>query len=229
MRNLNTVGAIAAGALAATALTGVAVATQAVADDETSTSENSVTDDSDSAAEEAEGEGHRGGKGPHGGPMGRDHGVLHGEMVVETEDGVYATKQVQRGEVTAVSSTSISVTSEDGFSATYAIDDATESSRDREAAAAQVGDTVHIVATVDGSSATAEHIKAMSPEAVAEMDAQREAMEQWMSERPEGADRDAMQEWMSERPEGAKGPGGRDGMGRPGPRDGDRPGAPGRV
>ena len=76
---------------------------------------------------------------------------------------------------------------------------------------------------------TAERIKAMSPEAVAEMDTQREAMKQWMSERPEGADREAMREWMSERPEGAKGPGGRNGMGRPGPRDGDRQGAPASV
>jgi hypothetical protein len=88
---------------------------------------------------------------------------------------------------------------------------------------------VHIVASIDGSTATAERIKAMSPEAVAEMDTQREAMKQWMSERPEGADREAMREWMSERPEGAKGPGGRNGMGRPGPRDGDRQGAPASV
>jgi hypothetical protein len=186
MRNLKTVGALAAGALAATALTGVAVATSAIADDETPTSENSVTDDSDTAADEAEREGHRGGKGPHGVPMGRDHGVLHGEMVVETEDGVYVTQQVQRGEVTAVSETSITVASEDGYSATYTIDEETESSRDREDAVAEIGDTAHVVATVDGSTVTAERIHAMSPDAVAEMEAQRDAMQEWMSQRPEG-------------------------------------------
>lgn len=229
MRNLKTVGAIAAGALAATALTGVAVATTAIADDESTTQSSPDATGSDTEATdhpEGHSEGRRGPGGPHGG-RGMERGVLHGELVVETPDGEYVTQQVQRGEVTAISSTSITVASEDGFTATYAIDADTDQKRDREDGAAQIGDTAHVVATVDGTTTTAKRVMAMSPEAVAEMEAQREAMEQWLSERPEGGDRDAMKEWMSERPEGAKGPEGmRGGMRGPGGMRGERPQAP---
>lgn len=45
-------------------------------------------------------------------------GVLHGEAVVQTEDGT-RTVAVQRGEVTAISDTSITVRSADGYSATW--------------------------------------------------------------------------------------------------------------
>lgn len=231
MRNLKTVGAIAAGALAATALTGVAVATQAVADDETATSEGTSKSKDAATGERKPGKngGFGGMKGLAGKALGMGMGMLHGEVVVETEDGIYETQQVQRGEVTAVSDASITVVSEDGFEVTYALDVDTKLKRDREDGAAQVGDTVHVVGVIDGSTTTAQAVMAMSPEAAAAFEEKLQAMKEWMSERPEGADREAIKEWMSERPEGAKGPGGRDGMGRPGPRDGDRPGAPARV
>jgi hypothetical protein len=44
--------------------------------------------------------------------------VLHGEAVVQTKDG-NVTVMVQRGEVTAISSTSVSVKSSDGFTMTW--------------------------------------------------------------------------------------------------------------
>jgi hypothetical protein len=45
-------------------------------------------------------------------------GVLHGEVVVQTKEGT-KTVAVQRGEVTAVNDTSITVKSADGYSATW--------------------------------------------------------------------------------------------------------------
>ncbi|MDQ6650872.1 MAG: hypothetical protein M3Z02_12265 [Actinomycetota bacterium] len=44
--------------------------------------------------------------------------VLHGQYVVQTKDGV-RTMSVQRGEVTAVNDTAITITSTDGVSGTY--------------------------------------------------------------------------------------------------------------
>lgn len=180
-------GAIAAGVLAASALTGVAIAASATADDDTGTSQGRSGEGVEKHSGRP-GPGGAGGpgRGGHGPGMGPDGGMLHGEVVVETSEGVYETKQIQRGEVTAVSATSITIVSEDGFSATYAIDADTESMRDREEGAARVGDTAHVDAVVDGSSATAERIHAMSPEAVAEMEERRAEMEEWMSQRPEG-------------------------------------------
>jgi hypothetical protein len=59
--------------------------------------------------------GHRGFGGP--GLM----GAVHGELVVPKDGGGYETMLVQRGKATAVSATSISVKSDDGFTATYAV------------------------------------------------------------------------------------------------------------
>ncbi|MEU0089949.1 DUF5666 domain-containing protein [Kribbella sp. NPDC006257] len=65
------------------------------------------------------------GKGPGGG-FGRHGefgmmGALHGEYVVEKDGGGYQTVASQRGEVTAVSTDSITVKSADGYSRTYAV------------------------------------------------------------------------------------------------------------
>jgi hypothetical protein len=48
--------------------------------------------------------------------------VLHGETVVQTKDGVKAVS-VQRGEVTAVTATSVTVRSTDGFTQTWTVGD----------------------------------------------------------------------------------------------------------
>ena len=57
----------------------------------------------------------------HGGPLGEGR-MLHGEMVVEDASGDTVTRLAQSDEVTEVSASSISVTSADGFSATYVVD-----------------------------------------------------------------------------------------------------------
>src|SRR4029079_19352332 len=56
-----------------------------------------------------------------GGLLGR---VLHGELTVRAGDGTRA-EEVQRGRLTAVSSSSVTVVSTDGFSATYKVTSST--------------------------------------------------------------------------------------------------------
>jgi hypothetical protein len=67
--------------------------------------------------------------GPGGfGPMlglGLSGAALHGSFVIEDPDGGYRTVVTQRGEVTAVSATSLTVKSEDGFTETYTLDEDT--------------------------------------------------------------------------------------------------------
>ena len=127
--------------------------------------------------------GHRGpgGMGQKGGPRGEMGHMLHSEGVIEDADGNYVTVRMQAGEVTAVSATSISVKSVDGYTSTYVITDSTEQDRDRTAdTQAKVGDRVHVRSTVDGGTATAEDIHAMSAEFVAQMEEQRAQHEDGM-------------------------------------------------
>lgn len=94
---------------------------------------------------------HRGGPGMHlGGP------ALHGEFVTKDADGDFRTVAVQRGEVTAVSATSITVRSEDGYSRTYAVtDDTTVVSANDGIGDVREGDAVHVSAEVTDGNATA--------------------------------------------------------------------------
>jgi hypothetical protein len=63
------------------------------------------------------------GRGPGFGPgIAMPGGVLHGSYVAEDRDGGYRTVLVQRGEVTAVSQSSLTVVSEDDFTTTYRVD-----------------------------------------------------------------------------------------------------------
>jgi hypothetical protein len=48
--------------------------------------------------------------------------VEHGELTVKGKDGKPVVVDVQRGQVTAVSATSITLKSEDGFTASYTVD-----------------------------------------------------------------------------------------------------------
>ncbi len=189
MGHRRTVTAIAAGALAVTGLAGFAAAAQA--DDETNNSttpesSNGATSETDDQSGEGEQNHERKGRGPGGhSAIGKD--MLHGEIVVETQDGAVQTQLIQRGEVTNVSATAITVESSDGFSQTYTIDADTTQQRDRADGTAQVGDTVHVLALDSGSAVIAENIKAMSAQAQAEFEQRRADMEQWMADRPEGA------------------------------------------
>jgi len=83
--------------------------------------------------------------GMRGGGLG---GALHGEYVASDGNGGYVTKIMQTGEVTELSATSLTAKSEDGFSKTYTITSA-------QATGLATGDTVTVVATESGSTATA--------------------------------------------------------------------------
>ncbi|HEY1278673.1 MAG TPA: hypothetical protein VGF22_03295 [Acidimicrobiales bacterium] len=100
----------------------------------------------------------RGPGGPFGGFAGPGGNVVHGEFVVPKDNG-FETLDVQTGKVTAVSSSSITVVSDDNFSKTYAVtaDTLVNSARDGIASIAS-GNTVRVTATVSGSTATAVNI-----------------------------------------------------------------------
>jgi hypothetical protein len=88
------------------------------------------------------------------GPGGRQGGpgtlgsALHGEYVSSDGNGGYVTKIMQTGEVTELSATSLTSKSDDGFSKTYTITSA-------QATGLATGDTVTVVATESGDTATA--------------------------------------------------------------------------
>jgi hypothetical protein len=62
------------------------------------------------------------GLGPGKAGLGKGGTLLHGEFSVKGQDGKVTTMVVQHGAVTAVSSTSVSLKSDDGFTGTYAVD-----------------------------------------------------------------------------------------------------------
>jgi hypothetical protein len=86
-------------------------------------------------------------------------GPVHGEFVVPNGSGGFRTIVVQRGEVTAVSKTEITVVSEDKFSTTYAVtaDTLVKAARDG-ITTIKKGAKVSITATKAGSKITAVHI-----------------------------------------------------------------------
>ncbi|HET7014561.1 MAG TPA: hypothetical protein VFI65_11655 [Streptosporangiaceae bacterium] len=86
-------------------------------------------------------------------------GALHGQFVVAKSGGGYQTVDVQRGKVTAVSSTSLTVKSTDGFTATYAVSSSTIVDAQRDGiGSVKSGNQVYVSATVSGSRATATSI-----------------------------------------------------------------------
>ncbi len=83
--------------------------------------------------------------------------ALHGEFVVQTKDGV-KTVELQKGTVTAVSTTSVTVKSSDGFTVTWTINDQTKVRKDKApATSADItsGVQVRVVGPKDGSTTTA--------------------------------------------------------------------------
>jgi hypothetical protein len=85
------------------------------------------------------------------------HRALHGEFVVKGRDGAYLTLVSVRGEITAVSATSVTIKAEDGFTATYAVTaDTRVRGKDVDAIAdLKVGDRGGAVGTKSGSTLTA--------------------------------------------------------------------------
>jgi hypothetical protein len=84
-------------------------------------------------------------------------GGLHGEFTVRKPDGNgFRTVAVQTGEVTAVSPSSITVKSEDGFSRTYSVDENTVVGSGRDGiGTVKTGDTVRIAGVVEDGTAKA--------------------------------------------------------------------------
>jgi hypothetical protein len=94
-----------------------------------------------------------GGPGVAGGPGG---GALHGQFVMAKPGGGYQTVDIQNGKVTAVSATSITLRSSDGYSHTYAITSSTLVDAQRNGiSSVKAGHQVSLTATVSGSTATA--------------------------------------------------------------------------
>ena len=94
----------------------------------------------------------------HGPMLGMGQWLLHGEGVVKDRDGNYVTVATQSGEVTAVDATSVTVKSEDGYSRTWALTDATKYwsfPNDATKAHLKVGVDVRVAGTVTDGKATA--------------------------------------------------------------------------
>lgn len=106
---------------------------------------------------------HRFGMAPGGGFglgfMGGMFGAVHGQVVVAKPGGGYQTVDIQRGKVTAVSTSSITVRSADGFTASYAVAASSVVDAQRDGiGSVKVGNQVSVLATVSGSKATATSI-----------------------------------------------------------------------
>jgi hypothetical protein len=96
---------------------------------------------------------------PFGGGLGPGGGVAHGQLTVPKSGGGYQTVDVQSGTVTAVSSSSVTVKSADGFTASYAVTSNTVvDAKSAGIGSVKDGDTVFVTATVSGSTATAANI-----------------------------------------------------------------------
>ncbi|QYN21685.1 hypothetical protein [Amycolatopsis sp. DSM 110486] len=89
-------------------------------------------------------------QGGPGGPRGAASlgQALHGEFTTTDDSGAYVTKFLQTGKVTALSATSLTAQSDDGFTKIYTIDSTT-------ATGITNGEKVTIVATTSGDAATA--------------------------------------------------------------------------
>lgn len=99
---------------------------------------------------------HQGRPGGFGFGFGGPFGAVHGQFVVPKSGGGYQTIDTQRGSVTAVSATSITVKSADGFVKTYQVVSSTNVDAQRDGiSTVKTGHQVAVTATVSGSTATA--------------------------------------------------------------------------
>jgi hypothetical protein len=92
------------------------------------------------------------------GGMGGLFSALHGDFTVQ-DNGSYVTERLQTGEITAVSATSITAKSVDGYTQTYTIDSSTTVDQgDEQVSALKTGTTVTIIAKLSGDTGTATSI-----------------------------------------------------------------------
>lgn len=90
------------------------------------------------------------GRGLRGGPFGLLAGALHGDLVVTASSGSgTTTERLQNGSITAISGSSLTVKSTDGFTATYTVGAGLDLS------SLKTGTKVMVIATVNGKSVTA--------------------------------------------------------------------------
>jgi hypothetical protein len=83
-------------------------------------------------------------------------GILHGEVVLSKEGGGTQTVQVQRGAVTEVSATGVTVKSSDGFTTAYVVNGDTKVKADKdEIGSVAKGEEVLVVAPKSGDKHTA--------------------------------------------------------------------------
>ncbi len=139
---------IVIGVVAALVLVGGGIAVAKAVDNGSSTGTN----------QGGPGGGQFGGPGGQGGPGHADglNGALHGDFVASDGNGGYVTKRLQSGTVTAVSATSITAKSADGYSTTFVVSSSTSVDNGVDAIGnVKTGDTVTIVGPVSGGTATA--------------------------------------------------------------------------
>jgi len=99
---------------------------------------------------------HQGRPGGIGFGLGGVFGAIHGQFVVPKSGGGFQTIDTQRGSVTAVSATSITVKSADGFVKTYQVTGSTNvDARRNGISSVKNGHQVVVMATVSGSTASA--------------------------------------------------------------------------
>jgi len=102
--------------------------------------------------------------GAHG-PLGRWDRVQHGEAVVKTKDG-YRTVVFQRGTITAVSGSSLTVRSADGYTGAFPLSADTRVRLDRaksEIGALKVGQSVGVAAVKQDNKLDTKLVRAFSP------------------------------------------------------------------
>jgi hypothetical protein len=80
---------------------------------------------------------------------------VHGTLVVPASGGGYETEDIQRGKVTAISSSSVTVVSTDNYTKTYRLTGSTSvNAGSGGLSTVKVGDQVSVTATVHGSTAS---------------------------------------------------------------------------
>jgi len=85
--------------------------------------------------------------------------ALHGDFVVNN-NGTYVTDRLQTGTVSSVSATDITIASVDGYTQTYTINSSTSVDRGSDSISKVAkGNTVTVIATVSGDTATATTIE----------------------------------------------------------------------
>ena len=107
------------------------------------------------------------GRGKRAGRLARLQGrLLHGEFTVQGKGGTPTKVAEQRGTVNAVSSTSITLTSTDGFNHTYVIDSSTHVRVDGKKGSTtgvKTGQVATVLAKVSGNAETAELVVQRAP------------------------------------------------------------------